>query len=114
MLRRLHVTNNLTGELVVQLLKGIGPVAWPNAHRCIQMTHPRCTPHACCRHIMVDLGFKYPQTLSGFGMVCSGLLSFLACRVFRFVECKATISWRFWATKMLPVGLFMVRWPWLI
>jgi hypothetical protein len=57
---------------------------------------------------MVDLGFHFPQTLSGFGMVCSGILSYLACRVLKLVDCKASISLNFWATKMLPVGLFMV------
>ncbi len=61
------------------------------------------------RHIMVDLKFRYPMTVAGMGMLTSGVLSFLCCRVFRLVDAKTPVTFEFWVKKCLPVGFFMVR-----
>jgi hypothetical protein len=60
------------------------------------------------RYLMVDLGFKYPMTVSGMGMASSAVLSFLCCRVFGLVEAKTPITVEFWLKKIMPVGFFMV------
>lgn len=59
------------------------------------------------KYLMVDLKFKYPMTVAGMGMLASGIMSFLCCRVFNWVEVKAPISRDFWIKKILPVGFFM-------
>ncbi|EFJ49210.1 hypothetical protein VOLCADRAFT_120797 [Volvox carteri f. nagariensis] len=61
---------------------------------------------------MVDLKFKYPMTVSVMGMVMSGLLSFICCRVLRVVETHAIVRLRFWITKILPIGFFMALTLW--
>jgi hypothetical protein len=58
---------------------------------------------------MVELGFKYPMTVAGMGMLTSGMLSFVACRMLGIVEGTQPVTPHFWATKIMPVGLFMVR-----
>lgn len=52
------------------------------------------------------------MAVSGMGMSMSGLLGFLCCRVFGFVEAKAVIPFAFWRDKVLPVGLFMALTLW--
>lgn len=64
------------------------------------------------KHVMVDLGFKYPMTVSGLGMLMSGFLSYLSCRVFGFVKAENTVTIDFWATRILPVGFFMALTLW--
>ncbi|PNH04645.1 putative sugar phosphate/phosphate translocator [Tetrabaena socialis] len=64
------------------------------------------------KYIMVDLGFRYPMAVSAMGMVMSGLLSFVVCRVLRLVEANSVVRPRFWAAKMLPIGLFMALTLW--
>mmetsp|Transcript_19109 Transcript_19109/g.53472 ORF Transcript_19109/g.53472 Transcript_19109/m.53472 type:complete len:321 (-) Transcript_19109:296-1258(-) len=59
------------------------------------------------KHLMVDLGFAYPMTVSGMGMLASSLLSYAACRWLNLVEAKTVISMDFWMRRMLPVGFFM-------
>ncbi|EFN55220.1 hypothetical protein CHLNCDRAFT_134469 [Chlorella variabilis] len=56
---------------------------------------------------LLSHGFHYPMALSGLGMAFSACASTLCCRVFKFVEAKKTMTWRFYCTKILPVGLFM-------
>ncbi|KAL6750618.1 triose-phosphate transporter family-domain-containing protein [Haematococcus lacustris] len=63
------------------------------------------------KHLMVDLGFKYPMTVSGMGMASSGILSFICCRA-GLVEAKTVITFDFWLKKILPVGLFMALTLW--
>ncbi|KAJ9514089.1 hypothetical protein QJQ45_002204 [Haematococcus lacustris] len=63
------------------------------------------------QHLMVDLGFKYPMTVSGMGMASSGILSFICCRA-GLVEAKTVITFDFWLKKILPVGLFMALTLW--
>ncbi len=58
-------------------------------------------PH---RYIMVDLKFKYPMAVSLMGMAMSGILAFVCCRVLKVVEMNAVVRFRFWATKILPIG----------
>lgn len=53
---------------------------------------------------MVDLKFKYPMAVSLMGMVMSGILGFVCCRVLKLVEMNAVVRFRFWATKILPIG----------
>ena len=38
---------------------------------------------------------------------CASDNTHLVCQVFKVVDCRRTITWGFWATKILPVGLFM-------
>lgn len=70
-----------------------------------------CIPLAH-RYIMVDLGFDYPMTVSGMGMLMSGLLSFLCCRVLKIVEAETVVTFDFWVKRILPVGLFMALTLW--
>jgi hypothetical protein len=56
---------------------------------------------------LLSHGFHYPMALSGLGMAFSAAASFFCCRVLRVVEAKKSLSWHFYATKILPVGLFM-------
>ncbi len=58
---------------------------------------------------MVDLSFPYPMTLSGMGMVCSWALAVLCCYGLRWVEPTAHVTIKFWTTRILPIGFFMVR-----
>lgn len=51
-------------------------------------------------------GFTYPITLSGLGQAFSGLAALLCCRVLNIVAADKPVSWRFFCTRMLPVGLF--------
>lgn len=67
--------------------------------------------------------FEYPMFLAGLGMLFSGCASFVCCRVrcltipppyahtcwqlIKVIEAKKTISWHFYITRILPVGLFM-------
>ena len=53
---------------------------------------------------MVDLKFGYPMAVSLMGMAMSGLLGFLCCRLLRLVEVHAVVRWRFWFSKILPIG----------
>ncbi|KAG2450822.1 hypothetical protein HYH02_004657 [Chlamydomonas schloesseri] len=61
---------------------------------------------------MVDLKFSYPMAVSVMGMAMSGLLGFICCRVLRLVEAHAVVRWRFWFTKILPIGFFMAITLW--
>lgn len=56
---------------------------------------------------LLSHGFHYPMALSGLGMAFSGTASFICCRVLKVVDAKKTMTWHFYATKILPVGLFM-------
>lgn len=49
---------------------------------------------------MVNLGFKYPMTVSSMGMLASGLLSFLCCRVFKLVEAKNKVALSFFVSRV--------------
>ena len=51
-------------------------------------------------------GFAFPITLSGLGQAFSAVAALLCCRVFRLVVADKPVSWRFFCTRMLPVGLF--------
>mmetsp|Transcript_10735 Transcript_10735/g.18672 ORF Transcript_10735/g.18672 Transcript_10735/m.18672 type:complete len:347 (-) Transcript_10735:641-1681(-) len=64
------------------------------------------------KHLMTDLGFRYPMSVSGMGMVSSAILSYLCCRVFKIVDAKATITLEYWTRKILPVGFFMAITLW--
>ncbi|KAG1666513.1 hypothetical protein FOA52_014410 [Chlamydomonas sp. UWO 241] len=64
------------------------------------------------KHIMVDIGFAYPVTVSTLGMLGSSVLSFMCCHVFRIVKCEAQMSLNFWITRILPVGLCMALTLW--
>jgi hypothetical protein len=55
---------------------------------------------------LLSNGFPYPMALSGLGTGFSAIASYIACRVFRMVEGRRRVSWRFLATKIMPVGLF--------
>ncbi len=55
---------------------------------------------SCIRHLMVDLKFKYPMTVSSLGMAMSGLLSYMCCRVLRIVEADNRVSIEFFTTKV--------------
>lgn len=57
--------------------------------------------HAC-RYIMVDLHFKYPMTVSSMGMLSSGLLSFVCCRVIKIVPAETHVTFEFWMAKVCP------------
>eukprot|EP00884_Botryococcus_braunii_P023437 jgi/Botrbrau1/9778/Bobra.85_1s0022.2 len=59
------------------------------------------------KHLMSTDGFHFPMALSGLGMAFSAVASFIVCRVLKLVEAKRTITWRFYGTRILPVGLFM-------
>ncbi|KAG2422641.1 hypothetical protein HXX76_015879 [Chlamydomonas incerta] len=61
---------------------------------------------------MVDLKFGYPMAVSVMGMAMSGLLGFMCCRLLRLVETHAVVRWRFWFTKILPIGFFMAITLW--
>ncbi|KAL4439240.1 hypothetical protein ABPG77_004142 [Micractinium sp. CCAP 211/92] len=56
---------------------------------------------------LLSHGFHYPMALSGLGMAFSGTASYVCCRVLRIVDAKRSMTPRFYATKILPVGLFM-------
>ena len=56
---------------------------------------------------LLSHGFHFPMALAGLGMAFSGLASFLVCRVFRLVEARRTVTPRFFAVRIMPVGLFM-------
>ncbi|GMH42799.1 hypothetical protein BSKO_10718 [Bryopsis sp. KO-2023] len=66
------------------------------------------------KHLMSDLKFEYPMTLSGSGMLFSSVASYIACRVLSIVEERATnkdgssiITLRFYLLRVMPVGFFM-------
>lgn len=59
------------------------------------------------KYIMSTDNFHYPMALSGLGMLFSSFASFVVCRVLKWVEPKRQLTWRFWLTRILPVGLFM-------
>jgi hypothetical protein len=48
---------------------------------------------------MVDLKFKYPMTVSGLGMLSSGILSFICCRMLKIVPAETKVSFEFWMSK---------------
>ncbi|KAG7674874.1 putative sugar phosphate/phosphate translocator [Nannochloris sp. 'desiccata'] len=52
-------------------------------------------------------GFPYPMTLSGLGMGFSSIASYITCHHLKLVEAKKVVSWNFYITRILPVGLFM-------
>jgi hypothetical protein len=56
---------------------------------------------------LLSHGFHFPMALGGLGMAFSGLASFLVCRVFRLVEARRAVTPRFFAVRIMPVGLFM-------
>ena len=56
---------------------------------------------------LLSHGFPFPMALSGLGMAFSGTASYLACRVFKLVDAKKTVTPRFYVLRILPVGLFM-------
>ncbi|KAK9787492.1 hypothetical protein WJX73_004769 [Symbiochloris irregularis] len=59
------------------------------------------------KHCMSVDGFVYPMALSGLGMAFSGIASTLCCKVFRVVEVKQALTWHYYCTRIVPVGLFM-------
>jgi hypothetical protein len=52
-------------------------------------------------------GFPYPMALSGLGMGFSSVASYITCHHLKLVEAKKVVSWNFYITSILPVGLFM-------
>ncbi|KFM26452.1 putative sugar phosphate/phosphate translocator [Auxenochlorella protothecoides] len=52
-------------------------------------------------------GFPYPMALSSLGMLFSGVCSYLACRVFKVVDARRTVTRRFYLTGVMPVGALM-------
>jgi drug/metabolite transporter (DMT)-like permease len=58
------------------------------------------------KHIMVDIGFKYPMTVSSMGMAASGCFSYICCRM-KWVEAKQTVTTRFYLTRISPIVLLM-------
>eukprot|EP01025_Chloroclados_australasicus_P023379 TRINITY_DN2371_c0_g1_i6.p1 TRINITY_DN2371_c0_g1~~TRINITY_DN2371_c0_g1_i6.p1 ORF type:complete len:222 (+),score=12.53 TRINITY_DN2371_c0_g1_i6:59-724(+) len=58
------------------------------------------------KYLMSDDGFHFPATLSGLGMVFSAILSFMVCKVFKFVEAKQQVTWNLFAFNLVPVGFF--------
>lgn len=59
------------------------------------------------KHIMVDLGFKYPAAVAAMGMVGTSIACFLAVRVLRLVPAHTHVTPRFFVSSILPTGLFM-------
>jgi hypothetical protein len=56
---------------------------------------------------LLSHGFGYPMALSALGMGFSAVASYVTCRVLRLVDAKRTVTPRFYATRIMPVGLFM-------
>jgi len=52
-------------------------------------------------------GFPYPMALSGLGMGFSSIASYITCHHLKLVEAKKVVSWHFYITHILPVGLCM-------
>lgn len=64
------------------------------------------------KHILKDLKFPYPMTVSSMGMFASGVFSWLVVRVLKLAESEVQISTRFYLTNVLPVGFFMALTLW--
>ena len=60
------------------------------------------------RYILKELGFKYPMTLSGLGLFASSVISFFLVNVLGIIKLKHKdkIDRRFFATRIMPVGIF--------
>lgn len=60
------------------------------------------------KRILSGLDFQYPFFLSGLGVASSAAGSLVACRVLRVVPAlpRPSITPAFWASRMVPVGLF--------
>jgi len=52
-------------------------------------------------------GFPYPMALSSLGMCFSSVASYITCHHLKLVKAKKVVSWHFYLTRMLPVGLCM-------
>lgn len=59
------------------------------------------------KHLMSTGGFHFPMALSGLGMAFSAFASYFCCRVVKLVEAKKVVTWHFYFTKLMPIGLFM-------
>lgn len=59
------------------------------------------------RHILTDLGFSYPMTVSGLGMLASSIASFVCCRVLKIVACQKEVSIKIYLTRIVPIGFIM-------
>lgn len=59
------------------------------------------------KHLMSTGGFHFPMALSGLGMAFSAFASYICCRVIKVVEAKKAVTWNFYITKLMPIGLFM-------
>lgn len=84
------------------------------------------------KHCMSVDGFAYPMALSGLGMAFSSVAATLCCKVrdkllevqqravvacrfqracalqvFRLVEIKHHVTWQYYLTRIMPIGLFM-------
>lgn len=59
------------------------------------------------KHLMSTGGFHFPMALSGLGMAFSSIAAWFCCRVIKVVDAKKVVTWRFYITKLMPIGLLM-------
>jgi hypothetical protein len=65
---------------------------------------------ACCAACCA--ANRYPITVGSMGMFASSCFSYTVCHILKFAEAKAQISWHYYATRIMPVGLFMALTLW--
>ena len=71
------------------------------------LSHRWAYAHILNRYILKELGFKYPMTLSGLGLFASSVISFFLVNVlYHKLKHKDKIDRRFFATRIMPVGIF--------
>lgn len=73
-------------------------LSWMAASSCLILVN---------KHILSSLQFPYPMTVSGMGMMGSGVASFLCCRVFKVVEATSEVPKGLYMSSIIPVGFFM-------
>eukprot|EP00878_Enallax_costatus_P028608 GHUV01030910.1.p1 GENE.GHUV01030910.1~~GHUV01030910.1.p1 ORF type:complete len:347 (+),score=66.53 GHUV01030910.1:45-1043(+) len=56
---------------------------------------------------MVDLNFPYPGTVGAIGMIGTSIITFISVKVLRLVPTSQRVSVKFFATQILPIGLFL-------
>eukprot|EP00775_Hariotina_reticulata_P004590 gene4590-4844_t len=64
------------------------------------------------KHILTDLEFRYPLTVSSMGMFTSGVCSYILCRWTSMFPAEVEVSFIYWLTRIMPVGLFMAATLW--
>ena len=52
-------------------------------------------------------GFPYPMALSGLGMGFSSIASYATCHHLKFVDVKRRVTWEFYNSRIMPIGLLM-------